>query len=96
MLFGCHNEQSNSVTNELLLIIKYFIWLSKFGGKNLNLILCQKFLFNKLEAKKDALAFSGKSVKFDHMLVIYDILSGLPGCQAHLAAPMPMTALIAD
>ena len=55
----------------------------------MTLSLLQKFLRNMLHAKKDAFFNCGKLYKFDHLLIIFDILSRLPGCPDHIAAPMP-------
>ena len=62
ILFGIQREQCNSVSNELIRYVKYFIWISKFDGKVMTLSLLQKFLRNMLQAKKDAFLIVGNRI----------------------------------
>ena len=66
ILFGILSEQSNSLSNELLLYVKYFIWKTKHSGnQSLNLVLFHKFLLYKLKCKKDAFELGDQYYKFD-------------------------------
>ena len=88
LLFGILKEKSTSILNELILNVKYFIWISKFGSKTLSLSLFQKFLLNKLQVKKDAFQDS-RSEKFEQFNNVYDALCRLLECPALPVAPMP-------
>ena len=90
IIFGILNESSDSVRNELILYGKYYVWISKHAENcNLNLQLFQKFLFHKLECKKDALSYCGLGKKFDQWTNIFEFLLRLPICLNNCEAPMP-------
>ena len=92
ILFGCLNESSDSIKNELILYAKYYIWTSKQSeNKNLNLQLFQKFLYHKLECKRDALNYCGLVKRFEQWTNIFDFLSRLPLCLNQHEAPTPQS-----
>ena len=82
LLFGVHNEQSNSVINYIILSAKSYIWKAKFTTKNLALIDFQKFLYHKLSEIKNIFNLMGKENEFESWNVIYNFLSRLPECIA--------------
>ena len=96
LLFGIHEEASNSKLNFIILCTKYFIWKTKFGSKNLTLSLLQKFIYLKLTEHKDALFYGGKIVQFQDWNDIYDCLSRIPECTAQDVALSPTQALVPD
>ena len=77
VLFGINSEESTSVLNTVILSVKHFIWITKFGSKNLSVALFQKYFFKKLQEKKDAFVVSENTKKFECWLIIYDNLSRL-------------------
>ena len=89
VLFGIHSEESTSVLNTIILSVKHFIWITKFGSKNLSLILFQKYFLNKLQEKKDAFLESEIVHKFDCWVIIFEHLSRLPECPVLNEASMP-------
>ena len=77
LLFGCHDQLSNSVPNYILLCVKYFIWKSKFQSQELYLSAFQKYLKFKLDDLKNAYLYEQKEEKFDPFLIVYDCVSRL-------------------
>ena len=77
LLFGIHDQSSNSVPNYIILCVKYFIWRAKFQNKDLSLPTFQKFLKYKLDDLNNAYIYEEREDKFEPWLVIYDFLSSL-------------------
>jgi hypothetical protein len=77
LLFGCHDQLSNSVPNYILLCVKYFIWKSKFQSQELYLSAFQKYLKFKLDDLKNAYLYEQKEENFDPFLIVYDCVSRL-------------------
>ena len=77
LLFGCHDQLSNSVPNYILLCVKYFIWKSKFQSQELYLSAFQKYLKFKLDDLKNAYLYEQKEEMFDPFLIVYDCVSRL-------------------
>ena len=73
LIFGIHREKISSVLNEPILTVKYIIWISKFGSRTLSLSLFQRFLFYKLQIKKDAFHDSNSN-KFEQFTNVYESL----------------------
>ena len=88
-LFGIHEKEITAKENYIILFSKYFIWKAKFTNETLTINLFQKYLFNKLNELKYALAYA-ETEKFDQWFVIHDYLSRLPSCTEQEAAPMPL------
>ena len=77
LLFGIHDQSSNSVPNYIILCVKFFIWRAKFQNKDLSLSTFQKFLKCKLDDLKNANLYEEREDKFEQWIVIYDFLSSL-------------------
>ena len=60
--------------NYILLVVKYFIWKSKFQTAELNFLAFQMYLKYKLEDIKNAYIYQEKDEYFEPWTVIYDFL----------------------
>ena len=95
LLFGIHDQASNSVENYVILCVKHFIWKTKFYSKDLALPIFQSFLKSKLDDVKDAYLYAQKENKFNQWNNIYTCLSRLP-CTATNEALLPTDLLTTD
>ena len=74
ILFGFHDQPINSLTNYIILCVKYFIWKSKFKSQELHLRAFQYFLRGKLDNLKNAYLHEGKDQKFEPFVPLHDSL----------------------
>ena len=89
ILFGIHEESPSSVSNFIILIAKQFIWRTKFGSKNLEIALFQKYFYSKLIDLRNALIYRERLHEFSIWNNIFDFMSVLPACTAETVAHMP-------
>ena len=75
ILFGIHEQKIDSVSNFIILSVKYFIWKSKFKSQTLFLRPFQQFLFLKLDDLKNAYLYEEKDQKFEPWAKVYENLS---------------------
>ena len=75
MLFGFHNQLSNSVPIFILLCVKYFIWKSKFQTQELSFSSFNIFLKSKIEDVKNACLYEEKELKFEPCVQMYNCLN---------------------
>ena len=71
-LFGLHSEQSGSLSNQLILYTKYFIWKTKQQEGALSLVALKKFLKYKLDDLRESYKYMGKLDMFDMWQMLYD------------------------
>ena len=74
LLFGIHEQSSNSVENFIIFFTKYYIWKTKFTTKTLLIDSFKHFLKYKLDDLKDACVFENREDKFRIWRNIYDEL----------------------
>ena len=74
LLFGIHEQSSNSVENFIIFFTKYYIWKTKFTTKTLLVDSFKHFLKYKLDDLKDACVFENREDKFRMWKKIYDEL----------------------
>ena len=74
ILFGFHEQPINSVTNYIILCVKYFIWKSKFKSQELHFNSFLQFLRGKLDDLKNAYLYEGKDQKFEQFDPVYSSL----------------------
>ena len=88
LLFGIHDQASNSVLNYVILNVKVFIWKTKFQSKDLSLPIFQQFFKSKLDDLKEAYIYVDKENKFVQWNNVFVCLSRLP-CTATNEALLP-------
>ena len=91
VLFGMHEKSVNAKENFIILVSKYFIWKAKFTNKELSLELFKKYLYNKIEDLKNALAYANKDDQFNQWHDIYIHLLRLQSCSEQEAASLPLS-----
>ena len=74
LLFGIHDEKFFSPKNYIILIIKKYIWITKFRSKVLNLVTFKSLLKSFLDDLKYMFAVKGMPEIFDEWNTIYDLL----------------------
>ena len=77
LLFGLLDQQSNSVTNFIILSVKYYIWKTKHQNQELSLLAFKSFLKYKIENVKNAYIYEGKEYRFEPFVNVYDNLMSL-------------------
>ena len=74
LLFGVHDEKFFSPKNYIILIIKKYIWITKFRSKILNLVTFKSLLKSFLDDLKYMFDVKGMPEIFDEWNTIYDLL----------------------
>ena len=74
ILFGFHDKSAASVENYIILVVKYFIWKTKFQTAELCFLAFQKYLKQKLDDLKNAYLYQNKDDKFEPWLSIFNCL----------------------
>ena len=75
LLFGCVDQSVSSVSNYIILTVKYYIWVSRLNNNPLNVAGYKRFLYFKLEELKNAYIYEKKDHVFNQFLVIFNSLS---------------------
>ena len=73
-IFGCQAQPVTSVSNYVILAIKYYIWFSRLNNHILNLTAFKKYLLFKLDELKNAFIYEKKEHKFNQWSVVYENL----------------------
>ena len=61
VLFGIVDQPVSSVSNYVILTIKYYIWVSRLNNHALNVTGYKKFLYFKLEELKNAYIYEKRT-----------------------------------
>ena len=77
LLFGYLEENSNSVSNYLILCVKYYIWKTKLQFQQLSFLALQNFFKNKMDDLRNAFLYEDKLYKFEPFVVVYNSLLSL-------------------
>ena len=74
ILFGFHNEKFHSPKNFIILIMKRYIWLTKFRTGNLSLVAFKSLLKSYLDDLKHIFDMKGMPEIFNEWNMIYSLL----------------------
>ena len=74
LLFGDHSQPFTSVSNYIILSVKYYIWVTRIKNQNINLLAYKKYLYYKLKELKNVYRYEKKEYKFNQWLSIFSSL----------------------
>ena len=74
LLFGFHEQPITSITNYVILTIKFYIWVSRIKDQNLFLTAYQFYLYHRLDELKNAFIYDKKDHNFDPFVTLYNTL----------------------
>ena len=78
LIFGQPTQPSDSVSNYVILHVKYFIWISKQKEQIINVTAFKKYLYHKLFELKNVYLYQDRMLKFNQW---NDIFNDLLLCQ---------------